>query len=145
MATTAEIKVITPAKIVIQEPVISVTAPSVEGELTVLPRHEHFFTLLKEGIVTIRREGKEDELLAIGGGYLETDGKQITVLVSEAYGQDDIDEAQAQKALEDAKKLIANTKDHQEREQAYAAMRRSEIGLSLLSKRRKRPQRMAEQ
>ena len=59
--TTAELKVITPSKVVFTEEIYSITAPSVEGEITVLARHENFFTLLKEGLLTIRREKKEDE------------------------------------------------------------------------------------
>lgn len=136
--TTAQLKVITPAQIVFQEEVTSITAPSVEGEITVLPRHENFFTLLKEGIVTIRRAKKEDELLAIGGGYMETDGKQITVLVSQAYNQDELDAKQVEKAREDAKKRLSETKSTQERSEALSALRRAEIDLRLLQKRPRR-------
>ncbi len=135
---TVELKVITPSKLVFTEEVVSVTAPTVEGEITVLPRHENFFTLLKEGIVTIRREKKDDEYLAIGGGYFETNGKQITILVSKAYNQDELDAKQVEKAREDAQKVLAATKDNTERREAIAALRRTEIDLKLLQKRKYR-------
>lgn len=136
--TTVQLKVITPARIVFEEEITSITAPSVEGEITVLPRHENFFTMLKEGIVTIRRAQKEDEYLAIGGGYFETNGEQITVLVSKAYNQDELDAKQVEKARSDAQKVLEQTKDQTERQQALATMRRLDIDLQLLQKRRKR-------
>lgn len=129
-----ELKIITPTKIVKTEQVNSVTAPGEEGELEVLPRHEHSFVLLKEGIVTIRKQGQEDEFLAIGGGYLETDGKQLTILVSHAYGQDEIDKEMVEKAMADAKRILDETKDKHDQAEAIATLRRSEISLKLLQK-----------
>jgi F-type H+-transporting ATPase subunit epsilon len=136
---TVTLKVITPAKIVFEEEIQSITAPSVEGEITVLPRHENFFTMLKEGIITIRRPQREDEYLAIGGGYFETDGQQITVLVSKAYNQDELDAKQVEKARADAQKILEETKDQAERQSALASLRRIDIDLQLLQKKRKRP------
>lgn len=136
---TVTLKVITPARIVFEEEIISITAPSVEGEMTVLPRHENFFTVLKEGIITIRREKGDDEYLAIGGGYFETNGEQITVLVSKAYNQDELDAKQVEKARADAQKVLEQTKDQTERQQAIASLKRIDIDLQLLQKRRKRP------
>lgn len=134
------LKVITPSKIVIDESVVSVTAPSTEGEITVLPRHQKLFTLLQEGIITIRRSGKDEDFLAIGGGYLETDGKQITILVSRAYGQDEVDQHLVKKAMEEAQKVLHDTKDKQQQAEAFASMRRSQIDMKLLQKRRHRQQ-----
>ncbi|MBI1863153.1 F0F1 ATP synthase subunit epsilon, partial [Candidatus Microgenomates bacterium] len=53
------LRVITPKKVVLDEEVASVTAPGAEGEMTILPRHSHLFSQLKEGIVTIRRKNGE--------------------------------------------------------------------------------------
>lgn len=136
---TVQLKVITPARIVFEEEITSITAPGTEGEMTVLPRHENFFTVLKEGIITIRRPEKEDEYLAIGGGYFETNGKQITILVSKAYNQDELDAKQVEKARAEAQKVLEQTKDQTERQQVLASLRRIDIDLQLLQKRRKRP------
>jgi len=100
---TLHLKVITPRKIVIDEQIVSVSVPTSEGEITILPHHQRLFSLLVEGIVKIKTEKKQDDL-AIGGGYLETDGKKITILVSRAYGQNEIDQNLTQQALNNAKK-----------------------------------------
>src|SRR6186997_1308326 len=108
------LKVITPKKIVLERDINSITVPSAEGELTILPKHIQLFSLLVEGIITIRAE-KEEEYMAIGGGYLETDGKNMQILVSRAYNQDQIDAELTEKAINDAQKVIAETKDQHQR------------------------------
>ena len=105
-----KLKIITPKKIALEEDVISVTAPSSEGEITILPKHMNLFALLDEGIVKIVKKTGED-FLAIGGGYLQTDGDEVNVLVSRAYGQTDIDIDLTNKAVAEAKKIISQTKD----------------------------------
>jgi F-type H+-transporting ATPase subunit epsilon len=131
-----KLKIITPKKIVHEEDVKSVTLPSSEGELTILPRHTHLFCLLQEGILTYRGDGKDD-YLAIGGGYMETDGEEVRILVSRAYGQDEIDEKITQEAIAKAQKLLAETKDLSQRREATALIRKSLVDMRLI-KRRKR-------
>lgn len=130
---TMQLKIITPAKIVEDLPVRSVSAPSSEGDLTILPRHEHLFTLLKEGIISYQTESDE-EYLAIGGGYLETDGTEITVLVSRAYGQTDLNQKMIDQAESEAQKVLESTKDQQQRAEAIASLRRSTIDRKLMQK-----------
>jgi F-type H+-transporting ATPase subunit epsilon len=115
----------------------SITVPSADGELTILPKHANLLSLLKEGIITIRSE-KEEQFMAIGGGYLQTDGKSINILVSRAYNQDEIDETMTQKAIENAKQILEKTEDRTEREEASALLRRSTVDLKLLGKLRRR-------
>ncbi len=127
------LKVITPKKLALEMEAESITVPSVSGELTILPKHADLLSLLKEGVVTIRTE-KEEQYLSIGGGYLETDGKHTIILVSRAYGQDDINEGMTQKAIESAEKVISETKDKAERSEAMSLLRRSIVDMKLLSK-----------
>lgn len=129
------LKIITPSKITLEEDVNSVSVPSVDGELTILPRHEKLFSLLKEGIVRIKKNQKED-LLAIGGGYLETDGKDLSILVSRAYGQTEINEKETEKALNQAKKILSESKDQSQLAEAEAMLRRSVIDMKLIKRRK---------
>lgn len=131
------LKVVTPRKLILDEEVFSVTAPTSQGEVTILPHHANFLCLLVEGIIKIRKKSGED-YLAIGGGYLETDGKDLHILVSRAYGQDEINQELIEKGIEEAKKILAKSKDQKERTEAARILRRSIIDLKLLKK-RKRP------
>ncbi len=134
--STIHLRIITPNKIVREDDVSSVTAPSVEGEITVLPRHAKLFSLLHEGIIKIKK-GSQEEFLAIGGGYLETNGTEITLLVSRAHGQDEIDEKLTEKAIKDAEKIVRETKDETQRHEASAILRRSVVDMKLIKKRRR--------
>ena len=133
---TINLKIITPNKIALEEEVISVSAPSEDGEITILPGHMSLFTLLTEGIVKIKKEKSED-FLAIGGGYLQTNGDEVNVLVSKAYGQTEIDQKQTENAILEAKKLISQTKDISQRTEAASLLRRSIVNLKLLKKRKR--------
>lgn len=134
---TLRLKVITPRKIVIDKNVSSVTVPTTDGEITILPHHIHLFSLLVEGIVKIKTEDNEDDL-AIGGGYLETNGKTVTVLVSKAYGQHEIDKNLTDKAVEQAKLILSKSTDEKERAEAMSIIRRSVIDSKLIKRRKAR-------
>lgn len=132
---TLLLKIMTPRKVVKEDVVDLVSAPSHEGEITVLPRHTRLLTLLEEGIVKIKK-GTNEEHIAVGGGFLETDGKDLRLLVSRAYGQDEVDRNLTEKAFDKAKKILSESKDKVERHEASALLRRSIIDLKLLKKRR---------
>lgn len=130
------LKIITPRKVVIDEKVDSVSVPSYDGEITVLSHHANLFSLLVEGIIKIKR-GENEDFFSIGGGYLETDGQSVTILVSKAYGQDEIDKTLTEKALNEAKKILTEAKDEKQRAEALTMMRRAIIDSKLLKKRKK--------
>lgn len=134
--TILHLRIITPKKVVLEDEIESITAPGSEGELTVLPRHVALFTMLKEGVVTIRTKGDET-LFSIGGGYLETNGKEVNVLVSRAYHQDEIDEKEVETARLDAEKLIKEAPTDALRHEAMTSLRRSIIDLKVLRRRKK--------
>lgn len=138
MANTLHLRIITPKKIIVDEQIQSATVTTADGEITVLPRHSNLFSLLVEGVVTIKKEKNDEDHLSIGGGYLETDGKHLNILVSRAYGQDEVDAQMTQKALEQAKKILSTSKDDAERHQATLLLRRSLVDLKLLTKRKRR-------
>lgn len=138
MQSKLTLEIITPKKIALKEEVMSVTAPTVEGVITILPRHVRFFSQLKEGVVVAKKED-EEELFGIGGGYIETDGRRVHLLVSLAYGQSELDEAAVKKAQASAQKLLSESKTTQERHHALGLLRRSLIDAKLLSLRTRKP------
>lgn len=131
------LKVTTPRKLVKDMQADSITVPSASGEITILPHHEHLLSLLQEGVITIRSKETE-EYMAIGGGYLETDGKTVNIIVSRAYNQDEIDEETTRQAVEKAKEALSEKADKTERGEATALLRRSLVDIKLLRKARKR-------
>ena len=131
-----KLRIITPKKKVLEEEIEAVTLPSIEGEITILPNHVSLFSLLKEGVVKIKYEKKED-FLAIGGGYVETNGEYVNILVSRAYGQDEINQTATEKAIKEAEENLKKAKTIEERMQAASLLRRSIVDLKLLKKRKR--------
>ena len=128
--------VITPKKIALEKEINGVTLPSSEGEMTILPRHINLFALLEEGVVHYWK-GEDSEFLAIGGGYVETDGETVRLLVSRAYGQDAIDAQETEKAIADAKEQMKNAKSDDARKEISSLLRRSVVDSKLLKKKRR--------
>ncbi len=127
------LKIITPRRIVFDNMVESVSVPGKQGVLTILKHHENLFALLTEGIVKIKTRNHED-YIAIGGGYVETNGEEMAILVSRAYHQDEIDRRATEKAMEEAKKILTQSKDEKQRKEAATILRRSIVELKLLKK-----------
>ncbi|MEX1052385.1 MAG: ATP synthase F1 subunit epsilon [Patescibacteria group bacterium] len=131
-----KLRIITPRKIILEEEISSITLPSVEGEITILPNHISLFSMLNEGVVKIKYERKED-FLAIGGGYVETNGEYVNLLVSRAYGQEVINQAATEKAIREAEESLRKAKTTEERIEAGALLRRSIVDMKLIKKRRR--------
>lgn len=127
------LKIITPSKVVLEDEVKEVIAPGADGEFTVLPRHTNLFSMLQDGIITVKRSSGE-ESFAIGSGYLQTDGKQVSILVTRAHGQDEINQVLTEKAIKEAEEILKRSKDDQERVDATMLLRRSTIDLKLLKR-----------
>lgn len=128
--------IITPKKIALEKEIDGVTLPSTNGEITILPRHINLFALLEEGIVRYW-SGEKEEFLAIGGGYVETDGETVRLLVNRAYGQDSIDAQETSRAISDAKEQMKNAKSEDARKEIASLLRRSVIDSKLLKKKRR--------
>ncbi len=75
-----------------------VTATAQEdGQFGILPGHAPLISLLDIGSLHIKRQSHED-LIFIGGGFLEVFNDTITVLANEAEHAENIDEAKAEEA-----------------------------------------------
>lgn len=60
---------------------VSVSVPSVDGELTVLKNHIPLITLLKSGEIKVKTDNKE-QVLSIQKGLLEVNQNRTTILIS---------------------------------------------------------------
>jgi len=70
MSKQLQLKIVTPEKLILEEIVDSVTIPTTEGELTILPNHVPLVAGLASGDIVARKDG-EDIPMALVGGFLE--------------------------------------------------------------------------
>lgn len=135
------LKLVTLGGVKLDEAVYSVTIPTIDGEISVLPSHEPLVTVARDGVITVRRtkETQEEEFFAISGGVVEIDQTGVRILVDEADHGDDIIEAETQAALERAIAARDNADDQIEREKAKQLIDRHMVRLKVADlQRRKR-------
>lgn len=131
-------EVVTAERIVFEGDVDMVAAPGIEGQLGILPHHAPLMTALTFGELIIRREGQEDEFIAIGGGFLEVGPDHVTILADSAERAEEIDEARAEEARERAAELMAQKQTEDvDLARAEAALRRSMIRLKVARRKRR--------
>ena len=88
-----------------------VSLPGKSGELGILPGHVPLITLIRPGFVRIHLPGKKEvEQVFVAGGVLEVQPDLVTVLADTAVRSNDLDEAKAAKALEDARAQRQNAR-----------------------------------
>ena len=86
-----------------------VALPGIEGELGILPGHTPLITLIRPGLVRIRKEGQEGEdEFFVAGGVLEVQPNNVIVLADVAIRSKDLDEAKAKEAMDRAKEAAKN-------------------------------------
>lgn len=78
------------------------------GDLGITAGHAPLMTSLKPGPVRIVKQGGEEEVFYVTGGYLEVQPNLITILSDTAQRADDIDEAAALEAKEAAEREFVN-------------------------------------
>ncbi|HEY9785687.1 MAG TPA: ATP synthase F1 subunit epsilon, partial [Candidatus Obscuribacterales bacterium] len=101
MPGTLNLKVITPERIVLEQPVEQVTATAIDGELTILPDHEPIVTALAIDVLRYKVRG-EEETIAVIGGAMEVQDNNVTIVSNLAELDTEIDEARAHQAKERA-------------------------------------------
>ncbi len=110
MASTIQCKIVSAEQEIFSGEVSMLIASGVMGELGIAPRHAPLMTLLKPGEVRVQFPDNREEDYYVSGGILEVQPYLISVLADTAIRAEDIDEAAAIKAKEEAERLL-QTKD----------------------------------
>ncbi|MEI7792829.1 MAG: ATP synthase F1 subunit epsilon [Candidatus Berkelbacteria bacterium] len=134
---TFKLKLIAPDGIKYEEDASSVSLPTRDGQITVLPGHVALITLLKPGEIIIDNGGKTHEL-ATEGGVAEITGTEIKILADTAEDAQSLDELKIVEAKRAAEHRLAAAKDDVEFADAAAALEKQIAKLNFLTKRKKK-------
>ena len=135
--TTMQLEIITAEHQVFGDNVDLVVAPGIEGELGILAHHAPLMTALQPGEILIRKDG-EETYLAVTGGFLEVIGNKVTILADACERSDEIDEERAQVAVNRARERVANQDTDMQLERTMASIRRAQVRLNVVQRRRPR-------
>ncbi len=133
--------IITPEKNIFSDDISSLTVPTTNGYISILPHHVNLLTQVVHGEITVKRNHKE-EFLAITGGFLEVADNKITILADYAVRSEHIEVEKAIEARKRAEELLKQAKENvSERDmaQAEAELRRSLLEINIAQRRRRKP------
>lgn len=118
-------EVVTPERVVFDQPVESLVVPGVEGYLGVLYNHAPMVVHLRIGVVRYREPGGDLKRMAISGGFLEVADNRAVILADTAELAAQIDVMRARAAKERALRRLAGRREEIDFDRAQAALQRA--------------------
>ena len=106
MAMTFQCDIVSAEREIVSGRVTMLSAIGTIGELGILPGHAPLLTGIRPGPVRLRMDNGEEEVFFASGGYLEVQPGVVTVLADTALRAEDIDEAAAAAAQQDAERAL---------------------------------------
>ena len=104
------LRVLAPDQSVFDDTADEIILPSTTGLLGVLPGHISMVTAIDFGVLRVLRNGNW-ESIALTGGFAEVESNEVTVLVNKAEMGKNIDFAEAEAQLEQAKNQLSQVQD----------------------------------
>jgi F-type H+-transporting ATPase subunit epsilon len=104
------LEIVTAERVVLEDEVDQVNAPTRDGRVGILPRHESLLTILQPGELDIIKDGVRTPF-AVSGGFMEVLSNRVTILADTVERADEIDETRAEEArrLAEERKQMAQT------------------------------------
>ena len=145
MAATFASRLVTPERVVVEEPVTAVMLRTDAGEATYLAGHTPLIGSVVPGLVRFEFDDGTVERVAVHGGFVHVKADGVTVLAPVAERARDIDVERARQALEAAEQSVADAAGRTgagtdsdfaaagELVEAQAAVRRAQVRLEVAS------------
>lgn len=111
MAEAFKFELVSPERLLVSEQVDSVIIPGADGEMTVLARHAPAMTTVKPGVVTVRTASGGEERYVVFGGFADILPEGCTLLAESAVAVRDIDRADLDRRIQNAREDVADARD----------------------------------
>lgn len=122
------LEIVTPERVVLSDEVDQINAPTVDGRVGILPRHEPLLTILDVGELDIIKEGVTTPY-ALSGGFMEVLNNRVMILADTVERADEIDEARAAAARQRAEDALAARQSSEQDAAIEASLKKSLIRL----------------
>jgi F-type H+-transporting ATPase subunit epsilon len=128
------LEVVTPERRVIRSSAVEVQLPGLDGYLGILPGHAPLLTTMGDGELSYR-EGSTTRYAVVLGGYTEVLAERVIVLAEAAERAEEIDRDRAQKAKQEAERILATPNTPEEQAgPARLAVARAELRLKVAAR-----------
>lgn len=138
MGTIFHLDIVSAEESIYSGPVEFMVAPAQMGEVGIYPRHTPMLTKIKSGMVRIKAQLQEEELIYVSGGMLEVQPDIVTILADTAVRSHDLDEAKALEAKRAAEEAMKNKESELDYIKAQAELIEAMAQLAAINKLRKR-------
>ena len=98
-----------------------VTLSGTDGEMGILPQHMPIMTGLASGEIHARKDG-QNIFLAVGSGFVQVTKDKVSVLTDMAIKADDVDEAKAEEARQEAEHRLSQKLSEEETATVQASL-----------------------
>ncbi|WNS81126.1 F0F1 ATP synthase subunit epsilon [Domibacillus sp. DTU_2020_1001157_1_SI_ALB_TIR_016] len=122
---TFNVNIVTPDGPVLDTTVELLSARAQSGDLGIMAGHVPMVAPLQIGVVRLVTGGKQSELVAISGGFLEVRPDQVTILAQAAEKGENIDLSRAQEAQRRAEQRLQDNQDNVDFKRAELALKRA--------------------
>jgi F-type H+-transporting ATPase subunit epsilon len=100
------LQLVTPEKLLLEQPVEMVVIPGAMGDMGVMEGHAAVVTTLRAGLVTVYERDEPKERYFVRGGFAEVGGTICRVLAESAQNLGTIKKSETQLALTEAKAAL---------------------------------------
>jgi F-type H+-transporting ATPase subunit epsilon len=112
-SSTFSLEVVAPTGIIYQDEVSSVSVPTPNGIITIMPYHTALFTKLSEGQVDIDKDGKQNTIV-VSGGFAEVKDNSVHILSDHAIRAESIEIAKSEERKRSAEEKLKTTLSNEE-------------------------------
>lgn len=138
MAATFTVDIVSAEKEIFSGEAEMVSASAELGEIGIAPGHTPLITRIKPGEIRVRMPDQTEDLsIYVSGGILEVQPYVVTILSDTALRVEEIDEAAAQKAKEEAEASLSGASGEVDYAAAQTALAEASAQLQLIKKLRK--------
>ncbi len=112
MADPFPFELVSPERLLLSEPVLSVVVPGSEGEFEVLKNHAPFMATIKPGVVTVTpAAGGTARRFFIRGGFADVNAGGLTILAEQAIPVESLNADDIAKQIRDAEEDLGDARD----------------------------------
>lgn len=107
---TIKFEIVTPEHVVLKQEALQITVPTKSGEITILPDHIPLISILKSGVIEVKRVDNVVEIMSVSGGFIEVLKDKIVILADTAERAEELDVTRIEEARRRAEEIKKNAK-----------------------------------
>ena len=138
MATTVHCDIVSAETEIFSGDIEFLVAAGTEGDVGIGHGHAPLLTSLQPGPIRVKKQGGEEEIYYVSGGFLEVQPHTVTVLADTALREGDMDETAALEAKKRAEEALQGSAEGMDYSRAAAQLAEAAAQLRTLQAIRKK-------